>query len=167
MTAVAALDLAADFPGPEGRGVHVGVRRTGADRAHQVVEPPGADSLSGDGDHLVSRNRPGHGVGPGTATLRRGRNRRSAGRLAQPDHDAAGRVPLAEVDVGLTHVARQTLEAQLVMNCFRTIVDHGPKTPAGLGRYGATLRVGASAVNLVVTGEPCGRSEERRVGKEC
>src|SRR5882672_11044330 len=103
MTALATLELAADFPGPEGCGVHVGVDPAGADRAGDFIELPGVDPLACGGEHLGRDDRPGHGVRPGTAALRReggdscgGRGARS---LAEPDYDAADRVPLAEVDM--------------------------------------------------------------------
>src|SRR3977135_1830707 len=93
MTAVAALELAADFAGPEGRGVHVGVDPAGADRADDFIELPGVDSLAGGGEHLGGDDRPGHGACPGTAAQRceggdscRGRGAR---RLAEAEQERA------------------------------------------------------------------------------
>src|SRR5260370_30523723 len=90
MTAVAALELAADSSGLEERGVHVGVDPAGADRADDLIELPGVNSLAGGGEHLGGGDRPGHGAVRGGAERREGGNRRrggSAPRLAGPDHD--------------------------------------------------------------------------------
>src|SRR6266513_2478950 len=131
MTALAAFDAAADF--------------------------------AGGGEHLGGSDRPGHGA-PRRRTERRncgdGCRGRGARSLAEPDHDAADRVPLAEVDMGLgdrSLPSPDALVAQLVVDRLRPVVDRGPETPASVGRYRTTLcggRVGA--VNLVVTGKPGG-----------
>src|SRR5437016_6218849 len=164
MTALAAFDAAADFAGGEDRRVHVGVGRTGADRAHDLIELPGGDSLAGGGNHLLGPDRPGDGARLGALWSDRATQCRhgvlgSVG-LAQPYHDSADRVLLAEVNMGLgdrSLPSPDALVAQLVMDRACSVVDHGPETPASVGRYRTTLRGGrVGAVNLVVTGKPGG-----------
>src|SRR5258708_7867375 len=76
MTAVAALELAADFSGLEERGVHVGVDPAGADRADDLIELPGIDSLACGGEHLGGSDRSCHGAPRRRTERRKGGDRR-------------------------------------------------------------------------------------------
>src|SRR5262249_50785667 len=128
----AVAQLAADLARRVDGGMHVGIRGAGANRAQQLVELARGDALPGDGEDLVRTNGPGDR--PFLRTRRRDASHGSRSRhrrgLAEPDHDAAYRVPLAEVDVRLLDRALETAIAERVVDDSASIVDVGPEAAA-------------------------------------
>src|SRR3954454_4614197 len=108
MDAATVAQRAADLAGRVDDGMNVGVGRAGANRPHQLFKFARGDALPDHVENLLRRDSPADGPFPCAWAVRScsGDGSRCPGdRLAQPNDDAADRMPLAEVNVRLGYVA--------------------------------------------------------------
>src|SRR5438445_2749722 len=140
---IALADLAADLTRREpGHRMDIGIGGIRFQRVHERVEVAGGDILSCRAYYARVREGAGHGPGIGRAYGRPGNRGGGEGRgRAEPHHDAAGHMPLTEMDMCLRH------GAGLQWRCAHVRIGQGEGCRAGVFVQAETQSAAAVAQN--------------------